>query len=118
MAIIANIFNEQLLTAEKGDLQLGAGIWLRTLYHKKTTILRRVGLRFTRADDIKVDVREIGPGCMEWIDLAQGRNRVDISYEHGNEISDSKICRDYPQLLLFVKDSAPWRSLASIFILT
>jgi hypothetical protein len=38
-------------------------------------------------DNIKMDLREIGWGGMYWIDLAQDRNPVEGSCEHGNEPS-------------------------------
>jgi hypothetical protein len=42
-------------------------------------------------DNIKMDLREIGWGGMDWIDLAQDR-LVDGSYEHCNEPSASIKC--------------------------
>jgi hypothetical protein len=41
-------------------------------------------------DNIKMDLREIGWGDMEWIDLAQ--EPAEGSCEHGNEPSDSIKC--------------------------
>jgi hypothetical protein len=36
--------------------------------------------------DIKMDLREIGGGGMDWIDLAQDRYLWKGSREHGNEL--------------------------------
>jgi hypothetical protein len=41
-------------------------------------------------DSIKIDLREIGWGEMDWIDLAQGP--MEGSCEHGNELSVSIKC--------------------------
>jgi hypothetical protein len=41
-------------------------------------------------DNIKMDLREIGWGGMDWIDLAQGP--VECSCEHGNEPSGFMKC--------------------------
>jgi hypothetical protein len=53
-------------------------------------------------DNIKLDLREIGWGGMDWIDLA----------EHGNEPSGSIKCWKILEWLrnwrLLKKDSAPW----------
>jgi hypothetical protein len=38
-------------------------------------------------DNIKMDLREIGWGGMDWIDLTQDRDPVEGSCEHGNEPS-------------------------------
>jgi hypothetical protein len=40
-------------------------------------------------DNIKMDLRDIGWGGMDWIDLAQNRHQWRGSCEHGNEHSDS-----------------------------
>jgi hypothetical protein len=42
-------------------------------------------------DNIKMDLREIGLGGMDWIDLAQDRDKWKGSCEHGNESSGSII---------------------------
>jgi hypothetical protein len=38
-------------------------------------------------DNIKMDLRETGWDGMDWIDLAQDRDLVEGSCEHGNEPS-------------------------------
>jgi hypothetical protein len=43
-------------------------------------------------DNIKMDLRDIGWGGMNWIDLAQDRGPVEASCEHGNEPSGSIKC--------------------------
>jgi hypothetical protein len=40
-------------------------------------------------ENIKIDLREIGWGDMDWIDLTQGKGSVESSCEHGNEPSSS-----------------------------
>jgi hypothetical protein len=40
-------------------------------------------------DNIKMDLREIELGGMDWIDLAQDKEG---SYEHGNKPSGSRKC--------------------------
>jgi hypothetical protein len=47
-------------------------------------------LRHRWVDNIKIDLREIGWDCMDWIDVAQ----VMGSCEHGNESSGSLKCRE------------------------
>jgi hypothetical protein len=47
--------------------------------------------RRRRVDNIKTNVREIGWGGMDWIDLAQ-EGPVEGSCEHGNELSGSIKC--------------------------
>jgi hypothetical protein len=42
-------------------------------------------------DNIKMDLRDVGWGGMDWIDLAQDRTSGE-SYEHGNELSGSIKC--------------------------
>jgi hypothetical protein len=42
-------------------------------------------------DNIKVGLRDIGWGGMDWIDLAQNRDQL-CSCEHGNEPSGSMKC--------------------------
>jgi hypothetical protein len=53
-------------------------------------------------DNIKIDLREIGWGTMEWIDLAQ----VEGSCEQENELSGSIKCWEVLELL-FRKGSVP-----------
>jgi hypothetical protein len=48
--------------------------------------------RHTWEDNIRIDHREIGWGCMDWIDLAQDRDQWRGSCEHGNEPSGSIKC--------------------------
>jgi hypothetical protein len=40
-------------------------------------------------DNIKMDLREIEWGSMNWIDLAQDRDQWRVSCEHGNAPSGS-----------------------------
>jgi hypothetical protein len=40
-------------------------------------------------DNIKMDLRKIGWGDIDWIDLAQDRDQWEGSCEHGNEPSGS-----------------------------
>jgi hypothetical protein len=40
-------------------------------------------------DKIKMDLREVGWDVMDWIDLAENRDQVEVSREHGNEPSVS-----------------------------
>jgi hypothetical protein len=42
-----------------------------------------------RVDDIKMDLRELGWGGMDWIDLGQGRGQWRALVKHGNEPSGS-----------------------------
>jgi hypothetical protein len=42
-------------------------------------------------DDIKMDLRELGRGGMDWINLAQGREQW-RALEHGNETAGSIKC--------------------------
>jgi hypothetical protein len=43
-------------------------------------------------DNIKMDFGEIGWGGVDWIGLAQDRDSVEGSCEHGNEHSGSMKC--------------------------
>jgi hypothetical protein len=43
-------------------------------------------------DNIKIDVREIGCDCMEWIDLAQDGDQWKVLAKKGNEPSGSIKC--------------------------
>jgi hypothetical protein len=47
--------------------------------------------RCSWVDNIKLDLREIRWGGMDWIDLAQDGGSVEGSCEHGNEPSGSII---------------------------
>jgi hypothetical protein len=49
-------------------------------------------LRRRWEDNIKMDVREIGFGDVDWIHLAQDRGRWRASCEHGDEPSGSIKC--------------------------
>jgi hypothetical protein len=42
-------------------------------------------------DNIKIDLREIGWGRLEWIDMAQDMEQWKGSFEHGNEVSGSQL---------------------------
>ena len=44
-------------------------------------------------DNIKMDLQEVGWGIMDWIDVAQDRDRWRALGECGNEPSDSIICK-------------------------
>jgi hypothetical protein len=48
--------------------------------------------RRTWEDNIRMDLREIRWGGMDWIDLAQDRDQWRASCEHGNEPSGSVRC--------------------------
>jgi hypothetical protein len=56
-------------------------------------------------DNIKMDVREIQWGCMDWIDLGQDRDKVEGSCEHVNAHSGSMKCWE---VLEYLRD---WRLL-------
>jgi hypothetical protein len=43
-------------------------------------------------DNIKIDLREIGWGCVDWIGLSQDRGQVGSSCEFGIEPSGSMKC--------------------------
>jgi hypothetical protein len=43
-------------------------------------------------DNIKMDLREIGWDCMDWIDLVHDRDPLEGSSELGNETSGSIKC--------------------------
>ena len=49
--------------------------------------LRRPRRRW--ADNIKMDLQEVGCGGMDWIDLAQPMGQIADTYECGNELSGS-----------------------------
>jgi len=42
-------------------------------------------------DNIKMDLREVGGGCGDWMELAQDRDR----WQYGNELSGSIKCREF-----------------------
>jgi hypothetical protein len=48
--------------------------------------------RSTWGDNIKMDLREIGWGGMDWIDHVQDRNQWEGSCEHGTEPTGSIKC--------------------------
>jgi hypothetical protein len=50
-------------------------------------------------DNIKIDLREIGWDGMDWINLAQDRDPVKGSCEHGHELSGSIKCWEVLELL-------------------
>jgi hypothetical protein len=56
-------------------------------------------------DNIEIDLREIGWGGMDWIDLAQAKGPVESPCEYGNEPSGSIKCLENFSLL---NDSVPW----------
>jgi hypothetical protein len=45
-----------------------------------------------KRDNIRMDLREIGWGDMDWMDLAQDRGPVEGPCEHDNEPSGSTKC--------------------------
>jgi hypothetical protein len=54
-------------------------------------------------DNIKIDLQEVGWRGMDWIDLAEDRDRWGDTCECGDEPSDSIKCGE-----LLQKESAPW----------
>jgi hypothetical protein len=40
-------------------------------------------------DNIKMDLREVGCGCVDWMELSQDRDRWRAICEYGDEISGS-----------------------------
>jgi hypothetical protein len=48
--------------------------------------------RRSLADNIEIELREIGWDVMDWIDLAQNRDQWRAPFEHGNERSGSIKC--------------------------
>jgi hypothetical protein len=67
-------------------------------------------------DDMKMDLREIGWGGVDWINLAQDRDQWGGSCEHGNEPSGCIKCWKIFEYLNdwgVLKDSAPYSSLVS-----
>jgi hypothetical protein len=57
---------------------------------RKTEITERP--RYRSVDNIKMDLREIGWDGMDWISLAEDRDKWEGSCEHGNEPLDSIKC--------------------------
>jgi hypothetical protein len=54
--------------------------------------VRRLRGLCIREDNIKTDIKEVGWGVTDWVDLVQDRGRWWGSCECGNEISGSKKC--------------------------
>ena len=52
-------------------------------------------LRSRWEDNIKIDLQEVGCGSMNWIDLAQDRDRLGGTCEYGNEPSGSIKCGEF-----------------------
>jgi hypothetical protein len=51
--------------------------------------------RFRWEDNIKMDLQEVGWGGMDWIDMAQDRDKVVSCCECGNEPSGSIKCGEF-----------------------
>ena len=56
---------------------------------------RALGRPRHRWEDIKMGLQEVGCGGMDWIELAQDRDRWRGTCECGNESSGSIICREF-----------------------
>jgi hypothetical protein len=82
------------------------GYWWES--QKKNKLLGKPRRRWV--DNIKMDLRQIGWGGVDWIDLAQDRDQW-RSWEHGNEPSGSIKCWEALEYLhnwrLLRKGSAP-----------
>ena len=53
------------------------------------------GHRLRWKDNIKMDLQEVGCGSMDWIELAQDRDRWQGTCECGNEPSTSIKCGEF-----------------------
>jgi hypothetical protein len=66
-------------------------------------------------DNIKMDLREIGWDGVDWIDVAQYRDRVEGSCEHGNEplssVKSWEVLEYLHKWRLLKKGSTPFRHL-------
>ena len=57
---------------------------------------RPLGRPRRRCEDyIKMDLREVGGGCGDWMELAQDRDRLAGACEYGNELSGSLKCGEF-----------------------
>jgi hypothetical protein len=70
-------------------------------------------LRRRLEDNIKMGLRKIGWGSVDWIHLAQGWRPMEGSCEHGNEPSGFikywEILEQFSDWWLLKKASAPWK---------
>ena len=65
--------------------EINLAIVIPVIYHFSTFVL--VWRRWE--DNIKMDIQEVGCGCMEWIELSQDKNRWRALCDCGNESSGS-----------------------------